>query len=99
MAADYDSAMRALRHAWPDVLVSDIGLPGPDGYELVRRVREIEREQGGRRLPVIALTAFTRAEDRRKTLDAGFDLHLSKPLKPHLLLQAIAVCARPGAAT
>lgn len=97
MAADYDSALRALRHAWPDVLVSDIGLPGRDGYELVRRVREIEREQGGRRLPVIALTAFTRAEDRRKTLDAGFDLHLAKPLKPHLLLQAIAVCARPGA--
>lgn len=99
MAADYDSALRALRHAWPDVLVSDIGLPGRDGYELVRRVREIEREQGGGRLPVIALTAFTRAEDRRKTLDAGFDLHLPKPLKPHLLLQAIAVCARPGAAT
>jgi PAS domain S-box-containing protein len=99
MAADYDSALRALRHAWPDVLVSDIGLPGRDGYELVRHVREIEREQGGRRLPVIALTAFTRAEDRRKTLDAGFDLHLPKPLKPHLLLQAIAVCAGPGAAT
>jgi PAS domain S-box-containing protein len=63
-ASDYDSALAALQKAWPDVLVSDIGLPGP-------------------------LSAFTRAQDQQKTLDAGFDLHLSKPLKPHLLLDAI----------
>jgi CheY-like chemotaxis protein len=81
------------------VLVSDIGLPGRDGYELVRRVRELERERTGPRLPVIALTAFARSEDRQKTLDAGFDLHLAKPLKPHALLEAIARCCRPRSGT
>lgn len=96
-AHDVDSALHALQQAWPDVMVSDIGLPGRDGYELVRRVRELEAGRGGARLPVIALTAFARAEDRRKTLEAGFDLHLSKPLKPHLLLEAIATCCRPPA--
>jgi PAS domain S-box-containing protein len=95
-ARDYDSAVQAMQQAWPDVLVSDIGLPGRDGYELVRRVRELERERTGPRLPVIALTAFARALDRQKTMDAGFDLHLSKPLKPHALLEAIAQCLRPA---
>jgi CheY-like chemotaxis protein len=55
----------------------------------VRRVRELEAARGGPRLPAIALTAFARPEDQRKTLAAGFDLHLSKPLRPHLLLDAI----------
>jgi PAS domain S-box-containing protein len=95
MAHDVTGALAALQLAWPDVLVSDIGLPGRDGYELVRRVREIEAARGGPRLPAIALTAFARTEDRRKTLDAGFDLHLSKPLKPHLLLEAIGRCCPP----
>ncbi len=94
-AEDYDTALAAVQQAWPDILVSDIGLPGRDGYELVRRVRQIEREKQVPRLPVIALTAFARPEDQRKTLDAGFDLHLSKPLKPHLLLEAIASAVRP----
>lgn len=94
-ASDYESALAAVQKAWPDVLVSDIGLPGRDGYELVRRLRQLESEQPGRRLPVIALTAFTRAQDQQKTLDAGFDLHLSKPLKPHLLLDAIGRYRRP----
>ena len=94
-AGDFDSALQALQQAWPDVLVSDIGLPGRDGYELVRRMREIERERRSPHLPAIALTAFARAEDQRKTLAAGFDLHLSKPLRPHLLLDAI-VRSRPA---
>jgi CheY-like chemotaxis protein len=100
-AHDYDSALHAIGQAWPDVLVSDIGLPGRDGYELIRRVRELERQRANRaaRLPVIALTAFARTQDRQKTLDAGFDLHLSKPLKPHALLEAIEQCRRPAAET
>jgi CheY-like chemotaxis protein len=98
-AADYDGAMRAVQASWPDVLVSDIGLPGRDGYELVRRLRQLEAERSARHLPVIALTAFARAEDRQKTLAAGFDLHLSKPLKPHQLLDAIDRCCRPNAGT
>lgn len=94
-AKDFDAAVQALQQAWPDVVVSDIGLPGRDGYELVRRVREIEGEREVPHLPVIALTAFARPEDKRKALAAGFDLHLSKPLRPHLLLDAIVRC-RPG---
>jgi PAS domain S-box-containing protein len=97
-AHDYDSALAALQHAWPDVLVSDIGLPGRDGYELVRRLRQIERETRRKRLPVIALTAFARPEDSQKSLAAGFDLHLAKPLKPHLLLDAIGRCVREAKA-
>jgi CheY-like chemotaxis protein len=93
-ARDYEAALQELQRSWPDVLVSDIGLPGRDGYELVRRVRELETERGHQRLPVIALTAFARVQDRQKTLDSGFDLHLAKPLKPHVLLEAIANCRR-----
>ena len=95
IAGDYESAVRSLEQAWPDVLVSDIGLPGRDGYELVRHVRQVLDARHASHLPVIALTAFARPEDQRKTLAAGFDLHLSKPLKPHLLLDAIGQCCRP----
>jgi PAS domain S-box-containing protein len=98
-AADYDRALAALDAAWPDVLVSDIGLPGRDGYELVRRVRQIQADRGRTHLPIIALTAFGRAEDRQKTTEAGFDVHLSKPIKPHQLLEAIGRCCRPGTRT
>ena len=88
MTADYDGALAQIRLAPPHVLVSDIGLPGQDGYELARAVRALDRE--GARLPMIALTAFARPEDQRKSMEAGFDVHLAKPLKPHLLLRAIA---------
>ena len=98
-ARDFDSALQALQEAWPDVLVSDIGLPGRDGYELVRRVRELEGGRPGSRLPIIALTAFARPQDLQKTLAAGFDLHLSKPLKPHKLVEAIARSRRAGPET
>lgn len=93
--ANYDDALQALQQAWPEVVVSDIGLPGRDGYELVRSIRELESGRQAPHLPVIALTAFARPEDQRKTLAAGFDLHLAKPLRPHLLLDAIVRC-RPG---
>jgi len=96
-AGDYDSALQEVQGRWPDVLVSDIGLPGRDGYELVRRVRQLQQEGSAAHLPVIALTAFARPEDKQKTLAAGFDLHLAKPLKPHLLLDAIGRCCRPAA--
>lgn len=89
-AASYDGALQALQQGWPDVLVSDIGLPGRDGYELARRIRQMEQERALARLPLIALTAFARPEDQAKTLQAGFDLHLTKPLRPHLLLDAVA---------
>jgi PAS domain S-box-containing protein len=89
VGVDFDSAMQALRQAWPDILVSDIGLPGRDGYELMRRVRQ-STPTDKPRLPAIALTAFTRAEDRANAFSAGFDAYLSKPLKPHELITAVA---------
>jgi CheY-like chemotaxis protein len=89
-AANCEAALRAVQETWPDVVVSDIGLPGRDGYELVRQVRRLQGQRGASRLPVIAVTAFARPEDRQKSMEAGFDLHLAKPLKPHVLLSAIA---------
>lgn len=88
-ATDFESALAAVKSAWPDVLVSDIGLPGQDGYELLRAVRGLEDDLGLAKLPAIALTAFARPDDRAKALNAGFDEHLPKPLKPHALVTAI----------
>jgi CheY-like chemotaxis protein/anti-sigma regulatory factor (Ser/Thr protein kinase) len=72
-----------------DVLVSDIGMPGEDGYSLLRRVRALPAEQGGR-VPAIALTAYARAEDRMKAVLAGFQLHLAKPVEPAELITMVA---------
>ncbi len=87
MAGDYASALRGLAQAMPDVMVSDIGMPGHDGYELIREVRR--REAGGSRLPAIALTAFARAQDRDQALSAGFDAYCAKPLRPNDLIARI----------
>jgi CheY-like chemotaxis protein len=89
-AIDYASALRALEQQWPDALISDIGLPGPDGYELIRAVRGMTPPAGSSaRLASVALTAFARPEDRERALDAGFDAHVPKPLKPHALVKAV----------
>ena len=72
------------------MLVSDIGLPGRDGYELMRTVRDLTSTFERPRVLGIALTAFTRPQDRERALDAGFDYHLGKPVQPHALLAAIA---------
>ncbi|HTV01121.1 MAG TPA: response regulator, partial [Luteitalea sp.] len=73
----------------PDVLVSDIGMPGEDGYGLIRRVRELAPEHGGR-TPAIALTAYAGAEDRVRALVAGFQHHLAKPIEPVELIVLVA---------
>ncbi|WP_019701094.1 hybrid sensor histidine kinase/response regulator [Paracidovorax oryzae] len=97
-AVDYDSAVQALRERWPDVVVSDIGLPGRDGYELARALRGMPVPQGLRPPIAIALTAFSRPQDANKALEAGFDAHLGKPLQPHALMATIArlMAARPA---
>ena len=76
----------------PDMLISDIGLPGVDGYELMQQIRD---EGGDRRrgLPAIALTAYARAEDRMRAMRAGYQVHLAKPVEPAELLAAIASVA------
>jgi PAS domain S-box-containing protein len=72
----------------PDVLISDIGMPDEDGYSLIRRVRALPPEQGSG-IPAVALTAFTSAEDRRRALEAGFQLHLAKPIEPNELIKVV----------
>ena len=82
-------AVAAIEARWPDVLVSDIGMPGEDGYDLIRRVRRLEAARG-RRIPAIALTAYAAAEDRRRTLQAGYDSHLAKPVEASAFAPLIA---------
>ncbi|MEO8551266.1 MAG: ATP-binding protein, partial [Kofleriaceae bacterium] len=77
----------------PHVLISDIGMPDEDGCSLLRRVRALAPEKGGD-VPAIALTAYARAEDVRAATDAGFQLHLTKPVKPEKLLDAVVSWAR-----
>lgn len=87
MAGDYEAAVAALNAQSPDMLVSDIGLPGKDGYDLIRHVRAAPGTYA--RIPAIALTAFGREADRQLAMDAGFNFHLAKPLQPQKLLDAI----------
>jgi CheY-like chemotaxis protein len=61
----------------PDVVLSDIGMPGNDGYELISRLRSMP---GGRAVPAVALTALARTEDRTRALHAGFQMHVAKPV-------------------
>jgi PAS domain S-box-containing protein len=84
----------AVLETWqPHVLLSDIGMPGEDGYSLMRRVRELPPERGGR-TPAAALTAFARGEDRRRALLAGFQMHVAKPVEVQELAAVVANLAR-----
>ncbi len=73
----------------PDVLVSDIGMPGEDGYSLIRRVRALGAERGGN-VPAVALTAYARSEDRVRAIRAGFQTHVVKPVEPAELITVVA---------
>jgi signal transduction histidine kinase/CheY-like chemotaxis protein len=86
-------ALAAVERCWPEVLVSDIAMPGEDGYSLVRRLRALERERG-RRLPALALTAHARASDTEQAYLAGFEAHVAKPVEPAELAQVIARLGR-----
>jgi PAS domain S-box-containing protein len=88
-ATSADQAIERVRSVRPDVVVSDIAMPGEDGYSLIRRLRALPREHGGR-TPALALTAHARAEDRTRALAAGFDMHVSKPIDPAELLRTLA---------
>jgi signal transduction histidine kinase len=82
------AALAEIEKQAPDVLVSDIGMPGEDGYALIREVRL--REAGtGRRVPAIALTAYVRTEDRVRSLLAGFDAHIDKPIEPDAFAEVV----------
>jgi signal transduction histidine kinase/ActR/RegA family two-component response regulator len=92
-AASADEAMEMLKQRWPDVLISDIGMPGEDGYRFIQRVRALETEKKMGMLPAAAVTAFARTEDRRQALLAGFQLHLAKPVEAAELLAVVASLA------
>lgn len=89
LAASAAEALRSIEAERPDVLVSDIGMPGEDGYSLLEKLRKLPREAGGT-LPAVALTAYARSEDRTRALLAGFNNHVAKPVEPLELLAVIA---------
>ena len=92
-AACGDEAVTLLREQAFDVLVCDISMPDEDGYAVLRRIRRQESEQGvppTQQIPAIALTALSRAEDRLRALEAGFQMHLAKPVEPAELIVVIA---------
>jgi CheY-like chemotaxis protein len=94
VAGSADEALQALESRRVDVLVSDLAMPGADGFELIRRVRSRERGAGGATLPAIALTAYAGTVDRARALGAGFQAHASKPIAPDELATLVHSLAR-----
>lgn len=87
-AASAAEGLEAVRRERPDILISDIAMPGEDGYQLLAKVRRLPRSEGGA-TPAVALTAFARPDDRRRALLAGFQMHLPKPIEATELLAIV----------
>lgn len=87
--ASVPEALQVISQCKPDVLVSDIGMPEEDGYSLIRKVRLLPPEEGGK-IPAAALTAYARSEDRRRAIQEGYQLHLPKPIEPAELATVVA---------
>ncbi|MBD0336590.1 MAG: PAS domain S-box protein [Cyanobacteria bacterium Co-bin13] len=87
-AVSAEAAITALAQHQPDVLVSDIGMPDTDGYMLIQQIRALPPAQGGQ-TPAIALTAYAGEFDQQRALQTGFQQHLSKPVEPEVLIQAV----------
>jgi len=88
-AASAREALEAVVHARPDILISDIGLPEMDGYQLMEQIRKMNVTDGGG-IPAVALTAFARSEDRTRALRAGYQTHLAKPVESTELVATVA---------
>jgi signal transduction histidine kinase len=95
-AASAAQAFELLQREEIDVLLADIGMPGEDGFTLIRRLRAVPSTRGS--IPAAALTALARDEDRQQALDAGFQLHLAKPIDSSSLIAAVASLGKLGAA-
>jgi len=93
-ASSAGTALALLERERPDVIVSDIGMPDVDGFELMRRIRRRSAGAGGA-IPAIALTAFTRQDDRNRAIQAGFTDYLAKPVEPGALVDHIAQAVGP----
>jgi signal transduction histidine kinase/PAS domain-containing protein len=91
-ASNVRDALRIVESERPTVIVSDIGMPNEDGYSLIRKLRALPAARGGS-TPAIALTAYARTEERTKTLVAGFNMHVPKPVEPTELLAVLASLA------
>jgi signal transduction histidine kinase/CheY-like chemotaxis protein len=91
-AESVPTALRILAGEWPDIVISDIEMPGEDGYSLIRKIRL--QEPPSQRVPAIALTAYTRSADRVRALAAGFQTHMSKPVEPAELVAAVKSLSR-----
>jgi CheY-like chemotaxis protein len=87
------AAMMEFDRLAPEVVVSDIGMPEHDGFALISAIRRRSPERGGD-VPVVALTGFTRAADRRRVLGSGFQLHVAKPVEADEILAIVASLAR-----
>ncbi len=92
-ASSVRAAMDALRQSRPDVIVSDIGMPFEDGYSLIRKIRSLSPEDGGC-IPACAVTGWNSASERQRAIAAGFQLHVTKPADPELLIAAIYTLAK-----
>jgi signal transduction histidine kinase len=92
-ASSTAEAIRAVHDEPPDLLISDIGMPHADGFELIRLIRALPAGSGGD-MPAVALTAFARSEDRQRALVAGYQAHIAKPVQPMELAAEIARLAR-----
>jgi CheY-like chemotaxis protein len=91
-AANAEEGLALLKEHKPDVLVSDIGMPGTDGYQFLRQVRQLNADEGGK-TPAIALTAFARSEDRTRAMMAGYNVHIAKPIETQELLATVGSLA------
>jgi PAS domain S-box-containing protein len=92
VAKSASEAYETLLREPPEVLISDIGMPDEDGYSLIRRIRALPKEQGGR-IPAVALTAYAQISDRTRALIEGFNNHVSKPAEPEELIAVVAALA------
>jgi CheY-like chemotaxis protein len=88
------AALDAFNRSRPDLIVSDLGLPGEDGYMLIRRIRGREAQLGCAAVPAVALSAFARDMDRQRAVEAGFQEHISKPIEPRQILMALSALAQ-----
>jgi CheY-like chemotaxis protein len=94
--AGVGEALAAFGRDRPDVVLSDIEMPGEDGYTLIRKLRALPRDRGGQ-TPAAGLTGLSTVEDRARVLQAGFQCHLAKPVDARVLVTAVATLAARSA--
>jgi CheY-like chemotaxis protein len=87
--ASADEALSALEGAAFDLLISDIGMPTTDGYDLIRQIRKLEGNRN-QRIPAVALTAYARVQDRMRAILAGYSTHIAKPVEANELVTVVA---------